>query len=88
MKNETHTVTKGKILSGTVVSDKMKDTVVVLVQRYVKHPKYEKFIKRNKKFKAHDAGNTKRIGEKVDIMETKPISKDKHFVVVSAGSNN
>lgn len=73
---------KGKVLSGTVVSDKMKDTVVVLVDRFEKHPKYEKFIKRSKKFKAHDAGNTKRIGDKVEIREVKPISKDKHFVVV------
>lgn len=74
--------TKAKVLSGTVVSDKMKDTVVVLVERYEKHPKYEKFVKRGKKFKAHDAGNTKKIGEKVDIRECAPISKDKHFVVV------
>lgn len=74
--------TKAKVLSGTVVSDKMKDTVVVLVERYEKHPKYEKFIKRGKKFKAHDAGNTKKIGEKVEIRECAPISKDKHFVVV------
>jgi small subunit ribosomal protein S17 len=73
---------KKKVLSGVVVSDKMKDTIVVLVQRYEKHPKYEKFIKRSKKFKAHDAGNTKKIGEKVEIVETKPISKDKHFIVV------
>ena len=79
MKNtNTH---KKKVLSGTVVSDKMKDTIVVLVERYEKHPKYGKYIKRRKKFKAHDVGNTKRIGEKVDIVETKPISKDKHFIV-------
>lgn len=74
--------TKGKVLSGTVVSDKMKDTIVVLVERFEKHPKYQKFIKRSKKFKAHDLGNTKRIGEKVEIKETKPISKDKHFIVI------
>ncbi len=73
----------GKVLSGTVVSDKMKDTVVVLVQRYEKHPKYEKFIKSKKKFKAHDVGNTKKIGDKVKIVETRPISKDKHFMIVS-----
>lgn len=74
--------TRSKVLSGTVVSDKMKDTIVVLVERFEKHPKYQKFIKRSKKFKAHDAGNTKKVGEKVSIKETKPISKDKHFVVV------
>lgn len=71
-----------KVFKGVVVSDKMKDTVVVLVERYVKHPKYEKFIKRKKKFKAHDLGNTKKIGDKVEIQETKPISKDKHFIIV------
>jgi len=73
---------KKKVLQGTVVSDKMKDTVVVLVERYEKHPKYGKFVKHKKKFKAHDAGNTKKVGEKVRIEETKPISKDKHFMVV------
>jgi small subunit ribosomal protein S17 len=73
--------TKPKILSGTVVSNKMKDTVVVSVERYEKHPKYGKFIKQRKKFKAHDTGNTKSIGDKVEIVESKPISKDKHFIV-------
>lgn len=71
-----------KTLSGTVVSDKMKDTIVVLVERYQKHPKYGKFIKSRKKYKAHDLGNTKSMGEKVRIVESKPISKDKHFVVI------
>lgn len=75
-------VTKPKVLSGTVVSDKMKDTVVVEVSRYEKHPKYEKYMKHRKRFKAHDAGNTKKIGDKVEIIETKPISKDKHFAVI------
>jgi 30S ribosomal protein S17 len=70
-----------KKLTGKVVSTKMKDTIVVLVERYEKHPKYEKYIKSSKKFKAHDAGNTKVMGEKVTIIETKPISKDKHFIV-------
>ena len=73
---------KGKVLSGVVVSNKMKDTIVVSVEHYEKHPKYGKFIRRRKKFKAHDVGNTKSVGEKVEIVESKPISKDKHFVVV------
>ncbi|MDP2642139.1 MAG: 30S ribosomal protein S17 [bacterium] len=76
-------LTKPKVLSGTVVSDKMKDTIVVSVEGYEKHPKYEKFIKRRKKFKVHDAGNTAKIGDKVRIVETKPISKDKHFRLVN-----
>lgn len=73
---------KGKVLEGVVVSNKMKDTVVVAVMRYEKHPKYHKFVKMRKRFKAHDAGNTKAVGDKVVIRESKPISKDKHFVVV------
>ncbi len=75
-------VVQHKTLSGVVVSDKMKDTIVVLVERYVKHPKYQKFINRRKKFKAHDAGNTRKIGDQVTIRETRPISKDKHFELV------
>ncbi|WKZ26389.1 MAG: 30S ribosomal protein S17 [Candidatus Paceibacterota bacterium] len=74
--------TKRKVLSGVVVSDKMKDTIVVKVQRFVKHPKFGKYVKINKKFKAHDAGNSKKIGDKVSIEECRPISKDKHFKVI------
>ncbi len=74
--------TKSKTLKGTVVSTKMKDTVVVLVERYVKHPKYAKYVKSRKRFQAHDLGNTKVVGEKVTIRETKPLSKNKHFIVV------
>ena len=70
------------ILSGIVTSDKMKDTIVVEVGRYFKHPKYGKYINKHKKYKVHDAGNTKKIGDKVSIVETKPISKDKHFKVI------
>ena len=73
-----------KILSGTVVSDKMKDTIVVLVERYDKHPKYGKFIKKRKKFKAHDQGNTAKIGDKVQIVETRPISKAKSFKLLTS----
>lgn len=71
-----------KVLMGEVVSDKMKDTVVVLVNRYVKHPKYQKFLKISKRYKAHDAGNTKKVGDKVSIIECSPISKDKHFKIL------
>lgn len=78
---DTKTV-KPKTLKGIVVSDKMKDTVVVKVARYIKHPKYGKYMMRQKKYKAHDAGNTKHIGDSVTIVETKPISKDKHFKVM------
>ena len=70
-------------LAGVVVSDKMKDTVVVAVTRYVKHPKYKKYQKRVKKYHAHDAGNRCKVGEKVRIRESIPISKRKHFVVIT-----
>ena len=72
----------GKILSGVVTSDKMKDTCVVIVEAYEKAPKYGKFIKRSKKYKADDKGNTKKVGDKVEIIECAPISKDKHFRIV------
>jgi small subunit ribosomal protein S17 len=69
----------GKVLSGVVSSDKMTDTIVVNVNRYNKHPKYGKFINTRKKYKAHDAGNTAKVGDTVKIVETAPISKDKRF---------
>jgi small subunit ribosomal protein S17 len=74
--------TRKKRLSGVVVSDKMKDTIVVLVERYVKNSKYQKYMNIRKRFKVHDPGNTKKIGEKVEIEECAPISKDKHFKLV------
>lgn len=73
---------KKRIVEGVVTSDKMKDTIVVKVDRYVKLPKYEKYVTISKKYKAHDAGNTKKIGDKVSIIETAPISKDKRFTLV------
>ncbi len=73
---------KIKIFSGKVVSDKMKDTVVVLVGSYKKHSMYGKYIKRQKRFKAHDAGNKHKVGDIVNIRETRPISKDKSFIVI------
>lgn len=76
MKTSTKTI---KEFSGTVVGASMKDTVTVLVSRYVKHPKYDKYIKRTKKFLAHDKGNTAKVGDTVTIRETRPLSKNKHF---------
>jgi small subunit ribosomal protein S17 len=73
---------KKRILDGKVTSDKMKDTIVVKVDRYVKMSKYEKFVTISKKYKAHDAGNTKKIGDTVQIIECAPISKDKRFTLV------
>lgn len=71
-----------KKFTGTVLSNKMKDTIVVAVSSYEKHPKYGKFIKKRKKFKVHDEGNKAQVGEKVTIVETKPISKEKHFRLI------
>ncbi len=84
IQSNTETAKLGRVLSGVVVSDKMKDTVVVLVNRFVKHAKYAKFMQISKRFKAHDVGNTKKVGDKVEIKETRPISKDKHFVVLTS----
>ncbi len=79
----TEGTTKKKILKGVVTSDKMKDTVVVEVSRYVKHQKYGKYMNKQKKYHAHDAGNTKKVGDTVTIEETRPMSKTKHFKVIS-----
>lgn len=76
------TISKKKELTGKVVSDKMKDTAVVLVERFVKVPKYHKYVTRTKRYKAHNPGNTKKIGDKVTIQECRPMSKDKHFIVL------
>jgi small subunit ribosomal protein S17 len=74
---------KASTLKGVVVSDKMDKTVTVSVSRFVKHPLYGKFYKINKKYKAHDEDNKYKVGDKVEIVGTKPISKDKKFKVVS-----
>ncbi len=78
-----NTKRKGNILKGVVVSDKMDKTVTVSVTRFVKHPLYGKFYKISKKYKAYDEENKYKIGNKVEIIETRPISKDKRFKVVT-----
>jgi small subunit ribosomal protein S17 len=70
-----------KVQTGVVVSDKMDKTVVVKVDRLVKHPVYNKYIKRSAKYKAHDADNSCKIGDRVIIVESRPISKDKCWKV-------
>ena len=79
-----NTKSNRKTMTGVVTSAKMKDTVVVKISRFVKHPKYGKYISIDKKFKAHDKGNTKKIGDRVTIEECAPISKNKHFRVVAS----
>jgi small subunit ribosomal protein S17 len=61
----------------------MKDTITVAVERYVKHPKYKKYLRRTKKYLVHDAGNTAAMGDVVDITETRPISKRKCFALLA-----
>ena len=74
---------KSNTLKGIVVSDKMDKTVVVSVSRFIKHPLYGKFYKVSKKYKAHDEENKYKTGDNVEIVETKPISKDKRFKVIT-----
>lgn len=76
-------VASRKRLKGIVVSNAMDKTIVVLVNRYVKHPKYKKYIKRSKKYKVHDEKNEYKVGDKVIIEESRPISKDKHFKITA-----
>ena len=72
-----------RVLQGTVVSDKNEKTVVVRVERRFTHPVLKKTIRRSKKYHAHDEGNVHKVGDVVSIEETKPISKNKRWVVVS-----
>jgi small subunit ribosomal protein S17 len=71
-----------KTRTGTVLSNKMDKTVVVVVERLIHHPKYRKYIRRRNKFKAHDAQNACKAGDRVLIEESRPISKDKRWVVI------
>ena len=73
---------KTRKLMGVVVSDKMQKTVVVQVERIKEHPKYKRRFKVHKKFKAHDEKGEFHIGDKVVIEETKPLSKDKNWIVI------
>ena len=68
---------------GTVVSNKMDKTIVVAIADNVKHPLYKKIIKRTVKLKAHDENNECRIGDRVEVMETRPLSKDKRWRVTN-----
>ncbi len=72
-----------RVLQGVVVSDKADKTVTVRVDRRVKHPLYKKYIRRSKKYAAHDAENRCKVGDTVRIRECRPISKNKRFEVVA-----
>ena len=71
-----------KVRIGKVVSDKMDKTIVVAVETFISHPLYSKKVKSTKKLKAHDENNTCGIGDKVKVMETRPLSKDKRWRLV------
>lgn len=71
-----------KVRTGQVVSDKMDKTIVVAVETFVTHKLYKKQLKKTSKFKAHDENNECRVGDKVKIMETRPLSKDKRWRLV------
>lgn len=71
-----------KVMVGTVTSDKMDKTIVVSVQTNVKHPIYNKIVKRTYKLKAHDEQNECKVGDKVKVMETRPLSKDKRWRLI------
>jgi small subunit ribosomal protein S17 len=72
-----------KILQGTVISSKQDKTITVLVERKIRHPMLKKIIKRSKKYSAHDEDNKFKSGDKVKIVESKPISKLKRWVAIS-----
>ena len=72
-----------KTRTGIVVSDKMDKTIVVAIEDNVRHPLYKKIVKRTMKLKAHDEANECRVGDRVEVMETRPMSKDKHWRVVT-----
>ena len=71
-----------RILQGVVVGDKADKTVVVQVERRIQHPLYKKFIRRSKKYMAHDETNTCKAGDRVQIRECRPLSKSKHWEIV------
>ena len=81
MDHDNQTQRRKKTLIGIVISDKMDKTVTVLVERLTQHSTYKKYIRKRKKFRAHDEQNACRIGDKVLIVESRPLSRDKHWRV-------
>lgn len=73
--------TNRKKMTGVVVKDKMDKTVVIEVEKFLKHPKYHKYLKRKKRYKAHDDKSQCNVGDRVIIVESRPLSKEKRWVV-------
>ncbi|RJQ14600.1 30S ribosomal protein S17 [Candidatus Parcubacteria bacterium] len=89
MNSENGKVKYHRQLRGVVVSDKMQKTIVVAVSSYKKHSKYQKYFKLTKRFKVHDPDGKYHVGDRVIIKESRPLSKEKRWVVVgSSGSEN
>ncbi len=83
MKNNMPKIKRPKTFKGTIVSDRMVKTRVIKIERFLKIPKYGKYVKRTQRFKAHDENNEYKTGDKVVIVETKPVSRDKCWKIVS-----
>ncbi len=77
-----------RVLQGIVVSDKMDKTITVKVERKIMHPLYMKFIRRSKKYAAHDENNACKVGDQVRIRECRPLSKRKRWEIVTEGAGN
>ena len=75
-----------RVMQGVVVSDKQEKTVTVLVERRIIHPLYKKYVKKSKKYAAHDEGNVCKVGDKVSIQECRPLSKNKRWEIVTASA--
>ena len=75
-----------RVMQGVVVSDKQDKTVTVLVERRVMHPLYKKYVKKSKKYAAHDENNSSKVGDTVSIQECRPLSKRKRWEVVTEGA--
>jgi len=80
---DSHTRAPAKKIKGVVVSDKMDKTVTVLTSRFVRHTKYGKYVKVNKKYKVHDPENTYKVGDEVEIEEARKLSKTKSFRIAN-----
>ncbi|WP_343153537.1 30S ribosomal protein S17 [Buchnera aphidicola (Mindarus keteleerifoliae)] len=76
-------ISKSKILKGCVISNKMNKTIVVVIERIIKHPLYKKFIKKTTKLHVHDKKDECLIGDIVEIQECKPISKTKNWILIN-----
>ncbi len=70
-----------KVMVGTVVSDKMQKTIVVKIDRQVRHGLYKKYVLKSRRFKAHDEKNEAKVGDRVELVETRPLSRDKRWVL-------